>query len=87
MFTVWIGEKMTDKGVGNGLSLLVFIGILSSISTALVDTIGSAFASTENLDELWNILILLVAVIVGLVSSFIKHIKNKKFEKKLKKIR
>ncbi|MGN1227326.1 MAG: preprotein translocase subunit SecY [Christensenellales bacterium] len=64
MFTVWIGEKMTDKGIGNGLSLLVFIGILSSISTALVDTIGSAFASTENLDELWNILILLVAVIV-----------------------
>lgn len=32
-------------------------------------------------------LILLVVVIVGLVSSFIKHIKNKKFEKKLNKIR
>ena len=32
-------------------------------------------------------LILLVVVIVGLVSSFIKHIKNKKFEKELNKIR
>lgn len=64
MFTVWIGEKMTDKGVGNGLSLLVFIGILSSISTALLDTVLSVFSSTENLDELWNVLILLAAVIV-----------------------
>lgn len=64
MFTVWIGEKMTDRGVGNGLSLLVFIGILSSISTALVDTFSSAFSSTENLDELWGVLILLVAVVV-----------------------
>lgn len=32
-------------------------------------------------------LILLVTVVVGLISSFIKHIKNKKFEKKLEKIR
>ena len=64
MFTVWIGEKMTDKGVGNGLSLLVFIGILSSIATALLDTVMSVFSSTENLDELWNILILLVAVVI-----------------------
>ncbi len=64
MFTVWIGEKMTDKGVGNGLSLLVFIGILSSIATALLDTVLSVFSSTENLDELWNILILLVAVVI-----------------------
>lgn len=64
MFTVWIGEKMTDKGVGNGLSLLVFIGILSSIATALLDTVLSVFSSTENLDELWNILILLGAVVI-----------------------
>ena len=64
MFTVWIGEKMTDKGVGNGLSLLVFIGILSSIATALLDTVLSVFSSTDNLDELWNILILLVAVVI-----------------------
>ncbi|MBQ8749721.1 MAG: preprotein translocase subunit SecY [Clostridia bacterium] len=64
MFTVWIGEKITDLGIGNGLSLLVFIGILSSIATALVDTITNAFSSTANLDQLWNILILLVAVII-----------------------
>jgi preprotein translocase subunit SecY len=64
MFTVWIGEKMTDKGVGNGLSLLVFIGILSSITTALVDTFSSVFTSAENLDQLWTVLILLVAVVI-----------------------
>ena len=30
MFTVWIGERITDLGIGNGTSLLIFVGILSS---------------------------------------------------------
>lgn len=64
MFTVWIGEKITNRGVGNGLSLLVFIGILSSLTTSVVNSITTAFSSTENLDQLWNILILVVAVII-----------------------
>ena len=36
MFTVWLGEKITDIGVGNGMSLLIFVGILASASTALL---------------------------------------------------
>ena len=34
MFTVWIGERITDLGIGNGMSLLIFVGILSSASSA-----------------------------------------------------
>ena len=34
MFTMWLGEKITDLGIGNGLSLLVFSGSISSAGTA-----------------------------------------------------
>ena len=35
MFCVWLGERITEKGIGNGLSLLIFVGIMSSAGTAL----------------------------------------------------
>lgn len=60
MFTVWIGERITDLGVGNGMSLLIFVGILSSASTAF----GSAIQQTiQNITYLWVIVLFLVAVV------------------------
>lgn len=60
MFTVWIGERITDLGIGNGTSLLIFVGILSTAATALIDAfklVGS------NINYLWYIVIFLVAVV------------------------
>lgn len=60
MFTVWIGERITDLGIGNGTSLLIFVGILSTAATALIDAfklVGS------NINYLWYIVIFIVAVI------------------------
>ena len=39
MFTVWLGERITDLGIGNGMSLLIFVGILSSASSAILSSI------------------------------------------------
>lgn len=36
MFVMWLGEKITDKGLGNGISLLIMIGIIANLPTALV---------------------------------------------------
>ncbi|MCG8475048.1 MAG: preprotein translocase subunit SecY [Cytophagales bacterium] len=36
MFCMWIGEKITDKGIGNGISLLIMIGIISRLPGALI---------------------------------------------------
>lgn len=69
MFTVWIGERITQNGIGNGLSLLIFVGILSSAGTAIF---GAIAGITENIDYLWNLLIFLVCVIV--VFAFIVFI-------------
>lgn len=62
MFTYWLGEKITELGVANGLSLLIFVGILSSAGAALYSAFTTAF--TENIDELWTILIFVVVLIL-----------------------
>ncbi len=40
MFAVWLGERITDKGIGNGISLLITVGILSRLPGAFVSEIG-----------------------------------------------
>lgn len=62
MFTVWLGEKITEQGIGNGLSLLIFVGILSSAGTSLLATIQSIAAG--NISSIWNLLIFIFAVIL-----------------------
>ncbi len=41
MFAMWLGEKITDKGLGNGASLLITIGIISRLPQAFASEIGS----------------------------------------------
>ena len=36
IFAMWLGEKITDKGIGNGISLLIMIGIIATLPQALV---------------------------------------------------
>ena len=60
MFTVWLGEKITQIGIGNGMSLLIFVGILSSAGSGLAAAIGQV---GENIENLWGIIIYLVALI------------------------
>lgn len=61
MFTLWIGEKITDLGIGNGVSLLIFVGILSSAGASILTAISSV---GDNIDNLWNIIIYAVLLVV-----------------------
>lgn len=36
MFLMWLGEQITDKGIGNGISLIIFIGIIANLPAALL---------------------------------------------------
>jgi preprotein translocase subunit SecY len=42
MFLMWLGEQMTERGVGNGISLLIFAGIVAGLPGAVVHTLGMA---------------------------------------------
>lgn len=39
MFTMWLGEKITDKGIGNGISLLIMIGIIAGLPGAFMQEV------------------------------------------------
>ena len=39
MFLMWLGEQITARGIGNGISLIIFSGIVASLPRALVGTL------------------------------------------------
>lgn len=61
MFTVWLGEKITQIGVGNGMSLLIFVGIISSSANGISHAISQVGSDITNL---WMIIIYLVALVL-----------------------
>lgn len=40
LFTMWMGERITDKGLGNGISLLIMVGIVAGLPAALINEIS-----------------------------------------------
>ena len=46
MFVMWLGEKITDRGIGNGISLLIMIGIIALLPQSLMQEFVAALGST-----------------------------------------
>ncbi len=68
---MWLGEQITNKGIGNGISLIIFVGIISRLSSAVVTIYGlivtdNGFSTTGFLTALAIIIgaIILVAAVV-----------------------
>lgn len=68
MFVVWLGERITDRGIGNGVSLIIMIGIVARLPFALLAEAGSKFTTTNGgplwlLVELFFLFLVFVAAI------------------------
>ena len=60
---MWIGERITEKGIGNGVSLLIFVGIISNLFNGIVS--GFTTASTTGTTSGWiNLLVIIVTTIL-----------------------
>ncbi len=68
---MWIGERITDKGVGNGISLLIFAGIISNLFNGIVSSFGTAFSTGTASAWLSAISIIVVAIIMTVVVAFV----------------
>ncbi|NEQ26213.1 MAG: preprotein translocase subunit SecY, partial [Microcoleus sp. SIO2G3] len=65
MFVMWVGELITERGVGNGASLLIFLSIVSSLPTSLGQTFE--LAQTGDRSLVGGIVILLLVFLVMIV--------------------
>ena len=48
MFVMWLGERITDRGIGNGISLIIMIGIVARLPFALVAEVGTKLGTTTS---------------------------------------
>jgi preprotein translocase subunit SecY len=66
-FLMWLGEQITEKGIGNGISLIIFSGIVARMPNALAST-----ASLVNTGEMnWFVVALLIAMMFVVVAFII----------------
>lgn len=73
-FIMWLGEEITDKGIGNGISLIIFAGIVSR-GPSMVMTLYNQFLGA-NISVLNVILLLLVIAVCIVVVGFIVFMNN-----------
>lgn len=68
LFVMWLGEKITDKGLGNGTSIIIMVGILARLPKAVQDEFEARFVRGGGGLLIFLIEIaLLIAIIMGLV--------------------
>lgn len=65
MFIVWLGDLIGEKGVGNGLSLIIFIGIIANIPDTAIT--WGRLVIADPLNNAWKLAILLIVVIATIV--------------------
>ena len=71
-FLMWLGEQITSKGVGNGISIIIFAGIVAGIPTMVNQVVAQQFANAGDqifirIITVLLILIAIIAIIVGVI--------------------
>ncbi len=76
MFSVWLGELISEYGVGNGVSFLIFAGIVSRIPLSLGNQAGSLFSS-QNLPKFAIVVVvsLLIIALVVFINDAVRKVK------------
>jgi preprotein translocase subunit SecY len=71
MFLMWLGEQITERGIGNGISIIIFAGIVAGMPSAIGQT-----AEMARQGELHLLVLLLIAVIVFAVTFFVVFVER-----------
>ena len=67
MFLMWLGEQITQRGVGNGISLIIFAGIVATLPAAVVNLFELARTGALSTPVLFGFLLLALAVVAAVV--------------------
>jgi len=71
MFLVWLGEQITERGIGNGISIIIFAGIVAGLPSAIGNTVDLARNG-----ELQNFTVILIFLLVILITAFVIYIER-----------
>ena len=71
MFLMWLGEQITERGIGNGISIIIFVGIIAGLPTAIGQTIEQARQG-----EIHLLVLLALLVIVFSTTAFVVFIER-----------
>jgi preprotein translocase subunit SecY len=66
-FIMWLGEQITERGIGNGISLIIFAGIVARFPNAIISTVRLVQAGELSLFFVVFLIIMMVGVIAGIV--------------------
>lgn len=67
MFLMWLGEQITARGIGNGISLIIFVGIVAEIPAALANFFAQGRSGTISTPIILAVILMVVAVIAFVV--------------------
>ncbi|HRL10444.1 MAG TPA: preprotein translocase subunit SecY [Aggregatilineales bacterium] len=65
MFAVWLGELITEQGIGNGVSLIIFSGIVASAPSNFAAMITN---STDDGMRIWNVILFIILTLISIVA-------------------
>jgi len=63
-FVMWLGERITDRGIGNGISILIMIGIIAALPTALINEISVTNNAIIMIVELAGLIIVIASCVL-----------------------
>src|ERR687891_1929259 len=66
-FVMWLGEQITERGIGNGMSLIIFAGIVVGLPLAVIQTLDQLRTGQMGLIRLIFLIVLMIAVIAAIV--------------------
>ncbi len=66
-FIMWLGERITEKGVGNGISLIIFAGIVARLPEAIYQTVDGLRNQIYQPTEIFILVVVMIAVIAAIV--------------------
>ncbi len=67
IFIMWLGEQITERGIGNGMSLLIFAGIVVGFPRGILQTFDQMNLGTISLLRILFLLVLMVAVVAAII--------------------
>ena len=68
---MWIGERITDKGIGNGISLLIFVGIISNLFNGIISGFSTAFTNGTTSSWISALVIIALCIVMTIVVTFV----------------